>query len=108
MDHATREKHEGHLPKEKNGGQKGRNRGRGRRQNYHGTTGHGNSLKLCNGYFPSIFIHLLKLSFFKILLGHGTQYSNHGIEPSKPPPGPRMPDGTRGFAMGRGRPSATD
>ncbi|GER24586.1 phospho-n-acetylmuramoyl-pentapeptide-transferase, partial [Striga asiatica] len=33
--------------------------------------------------------------------GHGTQFSSHGKEPSKPPPGPRMPDGTRGFVMGR-------
>ncbi|KAK6124092.1 hypothetical protein DH2020_042177 [Rehmannia glutinosa] len=37
--------------------------------------------------------------------GHGTQY---GIEPSKPPPGPKMPDGTRGFTIGRGRPLATN
>lgn len=35
--------------------------------------------------------------------GHGTTSSSHPIEPSKPPPGPRMPDGTRGFTMGRGR-----
>ncbi|KAK9714433.1 hypothetical protein RND81_06G094000 [Saponaria officinalis] len=34
-------------------------------------------------------------------MGHGTASA---VEPSKPPPGPRMPDGTRGFAMGRGRP----
>ncbi|XP_012853680.1 PREDICTED: LOW QUALITY PROTEIN: la-related protein 6A-like, partial [Erythranthe guttata] len=75
----TREKNEVHLAKEKNG-QKGRNRGRGRRQQqYHGPNGH----------------------------GHGTQFTSHGIEPSKPPPGPKMPDGTRGFTMGRGRPLAT-
>ncbi|KAL3851477.1 hypothetical protein ACJIZ3_013359 [Penstemon smallii] len=74
----VREKNGVHLPKDKNG-QKGRNRGHGRRQKYHATDGH----------------------------GHGTQYSSHGIEPSKPPPGPRMPDGTRGFAMGRGRPLAS-
>ncbi|XP_022715559.1 la-related protein 6A-like isoform X3 [Durio zibethinus] len=36
--------------------------------------------------------------------GHGTTSSTHAVEPSKPPPGPRMPDGTRGFTMGRGRP----
>lgn len=38
--------------------------------------------------------------------GHGRLplNSNHGFEPSKPPPGPRMPDGTKGFTMGRGRP----
>ncbi|GMI77748.1 La related protein 6a [Hibiscus trionum] len=37
-------------------------------------------------------------------LGHGATSSSHATEPSKPPPGPRMPDGTRGFTMGRGRP----
>ncbi|CAO2842201.1 unnamed protein product [Amaranthus hypochondriacus] len=38
---------------------------------------------------------------------HGNNGMGHGIvsvEISKPPPGPRMPDGTRGFTMGRGRP----
>ncbi|KAG9451176.1 hypothetical protein H6P81_011141 [Aristolochia fimbriata] len=36
-------------------------------------------------------------------LGHGS--ATHGHEAlSKPPPGPKMPDGTRGFTMGRGRP----
>jgi La-related protein 7 len=40
----------------------------------------------------------------------GTPPSSHGglgEHPpvvSKPPPGPRMPDGTRGFTMGRGKP----
>ncbi|BAF24310.1 la-related protein 6B [Oryza sativa Japonica Group] len=37
----------------------------------------------------------------------GTPPSNHSAladHPSKPPPGPRMPDGTRGFTMGRGKP----
>ncbi|KAL8192229.1 hypothetical protein R6Q57_027896 [Mikania cordata] len=37
-------------------------------------------------------------------MGHGTTFHNHGVEASRPPPGPRMPDGTRGFTMGRGRP----
>ncbi|KAL3643630.1 hypothetical protein CASFOL_014445 [Castilleja foliolosa] len=78
--HLSKEKNDVNLPKEKNG-QKGRNRGRGRRQYHHGTNGH----------------------------GHGTQIASHGLEPSKPPPGPKMPDGTRGFTMGRGRPIvATD
>ncbi|CAI8590844.1 unnamed protein product [Vicia faba] len=36
-------------------------------------------------------------------MGHGGT-SIHTAEASKPPPGPRMPDGTRGFAIGRGRP----
>ncbi|KAI9198054.1 hypothetical protein LWI28_009223 [Acer negundo] len=75
----THDEEEGdHLSKEKNG-QKGRNRGRVRRNGgnsrYRGTNG----------------------------LGHGTSFSTHVVE-SKPPPGPRMPDGTRGFTMGRGRP----
>ncbi|TXG47906.1 hypothetical protein EZV62_027200 [Acer yangbiense] len=75
----THDEEEGdHLSKEKNG-QKGRNRGRVRRNGgnsrYRGTNG----------------------------LGHGTGFSTHVVE-SKPPPGPRMPDGTRGFTMGRGRP----
>ncbi|KAK9267774.1 hypothetical protein L1049_010208 [Liquidambar formosana] len=63
-----------HLSKEKNG-QRGQNRGRSRRHKHRGING----------------------------LGHGTT-SSHGIETSKPPPGPKMPDGTRGFTMGRGRP----
>lgn len=33
----------------------------------------------------------------------GTPPSEHPVVP-KPPPGPRMPDGTRGFTMGRGKP----
>ena len=66
------------VPKEKTG-HRGRNRGQSGRQKYRGTNG----------------------------FGHGTTAANHGIEPSKPPPGPRMPDGTRGFAMGRGRTLST-
>ncbi|GAV78545.1 RRM_5 domain-containing protein, partial [Cephalotus follicularis] len=68
--------HDGdHVSKEKNG-QRPRNRGQPRRKRYCGTnTGQ----------------------------GHGTT-SAHAMEPSKPPPGPRMPDGTRGFTIGRGRP----
>ncbi|KAF3451117.1 hypothetical protein FNV43_RR07206 [Rhamnella rubrinervis] len=68
------------VHKEKNGQQRGRNQGRGGRQKHRGTNGH----------------------------GHGTSWSSHAHEPSKPPPGPRMPDGTRGFTMGRGRPPVTD
>lgn len=67
---------EDHSPVEKNA-RKGRNRGRTRGQKYRGNNGH----------------------------GHGTTVSSlGGGEVSKPPPGPRMPDGTRGFTMGRGRP----
>ncbi|KAH1048393.1 hypothetical protein J1N35_039177 [Gossypium stocksii] len=80
---ASNQHHEGlpddedgeNLPKEKNG-HRPRNRGRARKPRTRGTNG----------------------------LGHGTTSSSHAIEPSKPPPGPRMPDGTRGFTMGRGRP----
>lgn len=64
-----------HLTKEKNG-PRGRNRGRSRGQKY----------RCMNGQ------------------GHGTLSSSYGAEGSKPPPGPKMPDGTRGFTMGRGRP----
>ncbi|KAM7270770.1 hypothetical protein ACFE04_029984 [Oxalis oulophora] len=66
-----------HVSKEKNGNRV-RNR-RPRRQNYRG--GHG--------------------------LGHGAATSSHAVEHSKPPPGPKMPDGTKGFTMGRGRPLAS-
>ncbi|KAI8000591.1 La-related protein 6A [Camellia lanceoleosa] len=68
-----------HISKEKNG-YKGRNRRRGKGQRYRGTNGQ----------------------------GHGTVSSSHGSEPIKPPPGPRMPDGTKGFTMGRGRPLASN
>ncbi|KAM1045468.1 hypothetical protein EV1_036068 [Malus domestica] len=66
------------VPKEKTG-HRGRNRGQSGRQKYRGTNG----------------------------FGHGTTTANHGIEPWKPPPGPRMPDGTRGFTLGRGRTLST-
>ncbi|CAL5410115.1 unnamed protein product [Camellia sinensis] len=68
-----------HISKEKNG-YKGRNRRRGKGPRYRGTNGQ----------------------------GHGTVSSSHGSEPVKPPPGPRMPDGTKGFTMGRGRPLASN
>ncbi|XP_024030928.1 la-related protein 6A [Morus notabilis] len=64
-----------HLHKEKNEHRdRGRNRGRSGRQKHRGPN------------------------------GHGTTWSGHSHEPPKPPPGPKMPDGTRGFTMGRGRP----
>lgn len=64
-----------HLSKEKIG-HRGRRRGRPSGQKYHSTNGQ----------------------------GHGSTSTAHIFEASKPPPGPKMPDGTRGFAMGRGRP----
>ncbi|KAG5235190.1 la-related protein [Salix suchowensis] len=66
-----------HISKEKNG-QQGGNRGRSRK----------NKFRAANG------------------MGHGTT-SFHAVEPTKPPPGPKMPDGTRGFTVGRGRPPNT-
>nr|XP_043620540.1 la-related protein 6A [Erigeron canadensis] len=70
------ETHNGeHQSKEKNGN-RGQNRRRPRKQQQQGHNG----------------------------MGHGTLVHNHGGEISKPPPGPKMPDGTRGFTMGRGRP----
>ncbi|PPR84263.1 hypothetical protein GOBAR_AA36451 [Gossypium barbadense] len=78
---ASNQHHEGlpdedgeNLSKEKNG-HRPRNRGRARKPRTRGTNGL-----------------------------HGTTSSSHATEPSKPPPGPRMPDGTRGFTMGRGQP----
>lgn len=50
--------------------------------------------------FESLFI-LITCCFVP---GHGGTSSIRTTEPSKPPPGPKMPDGTRGFAIGRGRP----
>ncbi|XP_048623028.1 la-related protein 6A-like isoform X2 [Brassica napus] len=65
-------------------GNKTRSRGRGRRQNNQGGNGHGSS--------PSTSSSLHHY------------YHHHHAEVSKPPPGPRMPDGTRGFTLGRGKP----
>ncbi|KAJ6979423.1 hypothetical protein NC653_027537 [Populus alba x Populus x berolinensis] len=62
------------ISKEKNG-QQGGNRGRSRK----------NKFRVTNG------------------MGHGTT-SYNAVELSKAPPGPKMPDGTRGFTVGRGRP----
>ncbi|KAI3495568.1 hypothetical protein L1887_37912 [Cichorium endivia] len=76
-DHHDEEDVEGHQSKEKNGSKGGQTRRRSRKNKYQGASG----------------------------MGHGALvHSNHGGEVSKPPPGPRMPDGTRGFTMGRGRP----
>lgn len=93
-EHMGKEKNGEHMHKEKNGehiqkennGHKNRHRGRGRRQKFHGPNGQG------HGNHSS---------------SHGPGHSYSHVEPSKPPPGPRMPDGTRGFTMGRGRPVVT-
>ncbi|XP_027360921.1 la-related protein 6A isoform X1 [Abrus precatorius] len=72
----THEEEDGeHLSKDK-GGQRYRNQGRPRKHKYRAANG----------------------------MGHGSTSSAHAAEASKPPPGPKMPDGTRGFAIGRGRP----
>ncbi|ESW19889.1 hypothetical protein PHAVU_006G164000 [Phaseolus vulgaris] len=74
----THEEEDGeHLSKDK-GGQRYKNQGRTRKLKYRAGAGNG--------------------------MGHGSSPSTHAAEASKPPPGPRMPDGTRGFAIGRGRP----
>nr|VDD30390.1 unnamed protein product [Brassica oleracea] len=67
-------------------GNKTRSRGRGRRQNNQG----GNGIR--HGSSPSTSSSLHHY------------YHHHHVEVSKPPPGPRMPDGTRGFTLGRGKP----
>ncbi|KAK4782524.1 hypothetical protein SAY86_016626 [Trapa natans] len=68
-----------HAMKEKNGdsGHKNVSYGRGRKHKHRGLNGHGHGIVAC--IQPT-------------------------TEASKPPPGPKMPDGTRGFAMGRGQP----
>ncbi|KAK4751153.1 hypothetical protein SAY87_004635 [Trapa incisa] len=68
-----------HAMKEKNGdsGHKNVSYGRGRKHKHRGLNGYGHGIVAC------------------------TQPTT---EASKPPPGPKMPDGTRGFAMGRGQP----
>ncbi|CAH8363718.1 unnamed protein product [Eruca vesicaria subsp. sativa] len=65
-------------------GNKTRSRGRGRRQNHQGGNGHGTSPSTSSSF-------------------HHNYHHHHHVEVSKPPPGPRMPDGTRGFTMGRGK-----
>lgn len=79
-DTPNEENAEGHQSKEKNGNKIGQNRRRPRKNKYQGASGMGHGALVHNS-------------------------NNHGVgEVSKPPPGPRMPDGTRGFTMGRGRP----
>ncbi|XP_024011025.1 la-related protein 6A [Eutrema salsugineum] len=67
-------------------GNKSRGRGRVRRPNHVGSnaTGHGTSPSSSSSFHQN--------------------YNHHPVEVSKRPPGPRMPDGTRGFTMGRGKP----
>ncbi|XP_030492105.2 la-related protein 6B isoform X1 [Cannabis sativa] len=87
-DHVGEEQH----GNEKEGGQKkgrsrGRGKGRGRGQYHHNNRGNNMA-----GTSPS-----------NNLVG-----MEAGVTKQPPPPGPRMPDGTRGFAMGRGKPVAVN
>ncbi|XP_011005266.1 PREDICTED: la-related protein 6B-like [Populus euphratica] len=91
--HSLEHSGEDHANDKEGAQRKGRNRGRGKgrgRGQYHHNSHHNNRGN-----------HL------------GTSPSNNpviGEHPAmaKQPPGPRMPDGTRGFAMGRGKPAAVN
>eukprot|EP00258_Populus_trichocarpa_P017902 XP_006380251.2 la-related protein 6B isoform X2 [Populus trichocarpa] len=91
--HSHEHSGEDHANDKEGAQRKGRNRGRGKgrgRGQYHHNSHHNNRGN-----------HL------------GTSPSNNpviGEHPAmaKQPPGPRMPDGTRGFAMGRGKPAAVN
>ncbi|XP_030938426.1 la-related protein 6B [Quercus lobata] len=82
-----------HVNEKDAGQRRGRNRGRGKgrgRGQYHHNNHHNNRGN-----------HV------------GTPPSNNAVNNEQPaiakqPPGPRMPDGTRGFAMGRGKPLAVN
>ncbi|KAF5733564.1 la-related protein 6B [Tripterygium wilfordii] len=80
---------EGHINDKDGLSKKGRNRGqgkdRGRTQHQQNNRGHHMGTPLSNNM---VF--------------------NEQQIPAKQPPGPRMPDGTRGFAMGRGKPVAVN
>ncbi|KAL4561253.1 hypothetical protein LXL04_033416 [Taraxacum kok-saghyz] len=78
-------------PNEKEGGhKKGRNRGRGKGQGQ----GRGGRSQYNN-----------RMSHVVVpVMGNSVNTPEHGSGIGKQPPGPRMPDGTRGFAMGRGKP----
>ncbi|KFK43639.1 hypothetical protein AALP_AA1G152700 [Arabis alpina] len=71
----------GHLNGNKG---RGRGRGRGRQQNHQGGNGHGTAPAASSSSHHN--------------------HNHHPVEVSKRPPGPKMPDGTRGFTTGRGKP----
>lgn len=85
-------------PNEKEGGhKKGRNRGRGKGQ------GQG------QGRGRSQYNNRMAAHVVAPVIGNSINTPEHGGGGGgigKQPPGPRMPDGTRGFAMGRGKPVA--
>ncbi|CAI9268912.1 unnamed protein product [Lactuca saligna] len=83
---------------EKEGGhKKGRNRGRGKGQGQGQGQGRGRSQY--NNHHNNRMAHVVAP-----VLGNSVNTPEHGGGGGKQPPGPRMPDGTRGFAMGRGKP----
>ncbi|CAH1441250.1 unnamed protein product [Lactuca virosa] len=83
---------------EKEGGhKKGRNRGRGKGQGQGQGQGRGRSQY--NNHHNNRMAHVVAP-----VLGNSINTPEHGGGGGKQPPGPRMPDGTRGFAMGRGKP----
>ena len=73
---------------QRKGRSRGRGKGRGRGQYHHHH--HGNRGNHVGGTTPNSSINHHELA----------------TAIAKPPPGPRMPDGTRGFSMGRGKPVA--
>ncbi|CAN6909828.1 unnamed protein product [Brassica oleracea] len=93
-EHQHHRHHHSDTPTDNDGGDKNgnkaRTRGRGRRQNHQGSNG------IVHGTSPS------SSSSF-----HHNYNHHHPVEVSKRPPGPKMPDGTRGFTMGRGKPLST-
>ena len=81
------------LNVEKEGGQKkGRNRGRGKGRG----RGHHNHQQNNRAH------HVGSPPVNNAINGE------HPILAKQQPPGPRMPDGTRGFSMGRGKPAAVN
>ncbi|RID60477.1 hypothetical protein BRARA_F03630 [Brassica rapa] len=90
--HHRHHHHHSDTPADNDGGDKNgnkdRTRGRGRRQNHQGSNVHGTSPSSSSSF-------------------HHNYNHHHPVEVSKRPPGPKMPDGTRGFTMGRGKPLST-
>ncbi|KAL0657473.1 hypothetical protein Bca4012_078058 [Brassica carinata] len=91
-EHQHHRHHHSDTPADNDGGDKNgnkaRTRGRGRRQNHQGSNVHGTSPSSSSSF-------------------HHNYNHHHPVEVSKRPPGPKMPDGTRGFTMGRGKPLST-
>ncbi|WZZ02206.1 hypothetical protein YC2023_074534 [Brassica napus] len=90
--HHRHHHHHSDTPADNDGGDKNgnkaRTKGRGRRQNHQGSNVHGTSPSSSSSF-------------------HHNYNHHHPVEVSKRPPGPKMPDGTRGFTMGRGKPLST-